>query len=472
MEVTGHTRGATAEKTGVATPAASILGRWNFLFIVADVITMILVIVSARDLPAILLAIFVVSTGLLLASAGLYSSRLRMVVLDQVPVVVGVVTLSAMAVVTINFMLLALPIGPGQVLALWASAAILVPFGRLVTAPVHRVAVKSLAKRRTLIVGSGSSAVLVANKIQHHPELGLDVIGFVDNGPRKAVRGRHEPLLGDLDSLAQILVDSKAEVAILAFVKNNYQDILRALYHAEPQVEIMMMPRYFEFLSAGIRVDDLAGMPLLAFGNGNGHSLVQRGAKRLLDIVVASLAILIVLPFVPLIALAIKLNSPGPIFYKGRRVGREGKVFDVYKFRSMSLGAERETASHDRPREASTLGLKAAGLPCVTRVGRILRRTSIDELPQLLNVLTGDMSLVGPRPPLPSEFAEYYEWQKKRMSVRPGITGIWQVSGRSELPFDERVWLDFMYIDTWSLWLDFRILLQTVGAVISMRGAY
>jgi len=437
----------------------------------ADVVTLSIVAILGREIPLPLLGLFIVTMPILLATAGLYSTRLRMIALDQVPVVVGIATLAASAVVTINFLVLDLPLRPAQVLQMWTAAAVLVPLGRLFTTPLHKAAARSTAKRRTLIVGSGSSAVLVANKIQRHSEIGLEVVGFVDNGPRKSVRGRPEPLIGDLSSLPEILAESRAEVVIMAFVKNNYQEILHALYRAQPQVEVFMMPRYFEFLSAGIHVDDLAGMPLLGVNRKLG-SRWQNAFKRAEDLLLASIMALVALPLFPIIALAIKLDSPGPIFFTHQRIGKDFKPFDVYKFRSMTAGADKDKQALERLGEEDPRALKNANDMRVTRVGRILRKSSLDELPQLINVLKGDMSLIGPRPPVAAEVDAYDEWQKKRLSVRPGITGLWQVSGRSDLPFDERIWLDFMYIDSWSPWLDARILLQTIPAVISMRGAY
>lgn len=470
MEITSRTRGASARPV-VAKPIASLLSRWIVLLVLADLVMLGVVAYLSRNVSSILLALFVVSVPMLFAGAGLYSNRLHIIVLDQMPVAVGAITLAATAVVTINFMVLDLPLRPSEVLYLWAGAAVLVPLGRLLAAPVHKMAVMSVAKRRTLIVGSGSSAVLVAKKIERHPELGLEVVGFVDNGPRKSVRGRHEPLLGELDRLPRILTKSEVEVVILAFVKNNYQEILRALYRAEPEVEILMMPRYFEFLSAGMRVDDLAGMPLLGTERRR-HSIIERSFKRGEDLLLASIIALVAAPLIPLIALAIKLDSPGPVFFKHRRVGKNFKPFELYKFRSMTTGAHKDDEALKQLGEDDPRALKNTNDARVTRVGRILRKSSLDELPQIINVLKGDMSLIGPRPPVDQEVDAYDEWQKKRLSVRPGLTGLWQVSGRSDLPFDERIWLDFMYIDSWSPWLDVRILLQTIPAVISMRGAY
>jgi exopolysaccharide biosynthesis polyprenyl glycosylphosphotransferase len=241
-----------------------------------------------------------------------------------------------------------------------------------------------------------------------------------------------------------------------------------------------MMPRYYEFVSTGMRVEGLAGMPLLRL-NRPELGLGERVSKRLEDLVVGTLATLVTLPLLPFIALAIKLDSPGPVFYSHERVGKHGKMFRMYKFRSMTDDAHEDSATLARKLSEAAEDFtdprsdpRLMGKPVwrMTKVGKFLRMTSLDELPQLFNILKGDMSLVGPRPPMAEEVASYEEWHKKRLAVSPGLTGIWQVSGRSDLPFDEMVWLDCAYVDSWSLWLDFTILLRTIPAVLSRRGAY
>ena len=194
--------------------------------------------------------------------------------------------------------------------------------------------------------------------------------------------------------------------------------------------------------------------------------------KRLLDLVVSFAALVIVLPFVPFIALAIRFDSPGPLLYRSVRLGRNGRPFVFYKFRSMVVGAHESARYVRHLNEIEGPVFKSARDPRVTRVGRVLRRTSIDELPQLWNVLRGDMTLVGPRPPIPEEVEAYQPWQHLRLEVKPGITCLWQVSGRSKLGFAEWMRLDIQYIQAMSLRTDLRILLRTIPAVLSREGAY
>ena len=445
--------------------------RWPVLLGMSDAIAVLLAAYLCPGIPLVLRALFVLAVPVLLAASGMYTRRLRIEALDQAGLTLLIVTVGAMAVIALNFMVLTLPLTPAAVARLWVISLGTVLIGRALVVPLYRAILRSVPKRRTLIIGSGMAAMLVADKIDRHPELDLQVIGFVDEGPRKTVRGRSEPLLGAISELTTIIEQQHIEVAILGYTVNNTKDILGALYLVEPKVDVLMLPRYFEFVSAGMKVDDLAGLPLLRL-NRRAPSTPEVIAKRAEDIVLGSLFSLIVLPLVPLVAIAIKLDSPGPIIFKHKRVGKNGRPFDLYKFRSMRIDADLDVEALDRLADQDPRALKNRVDVRMTRVGYYLRKFSIDELPQLFNVLKGDMSLVGPRPPVAEEVAAYEEWQKKRLAISPGITGIWQVNGRSDLPFDERVWLDFMYIDSWSVWLDLRIIMQTIPAVLSSKGAY
>jgi exopolysaccharide biosynthesis polyprenyl glycosylphosphotransferase len=219
-----------------------------------------------------------------------------------------------------------------------------------------------------------------------------------------------------------------------------------------------------------INVDAIEGLPLIGLRRDVGTSWPYR-VKRLIDIVVASLALVIGAPLWLLVALAIKLDSPGPVLFGQVRVGYRGEPFTFLKFRSMQVNASQMDDALREQSDERTL-LKDRGDPRVTRVGRFLRRTSIDEIPQLINILKGEMSLVGPRPLRPYEVIDFEDWEKGRFEMRPGLTGLWQVRGRSDIQFDERILMDLYYIDNWSLRLDLQILIQTIPAVLAGRGAY
>jgi len=218
-------------------------------------------------------------------------------------------------------------------------------------------------------------------------------------------------------------------------------------------------------------VSDLGGVPLIEVRE-IAFSQTALIIKRAMDIVGASLALLFGWPLFALIALAIKLDSPGPVLFTQERVGKDYKRFTIYKFRSMRVGAEEELESLKEAVEHNDVTFKLRDDPRMTRVGRFLRRFSLDEMPQFINALKGKMSLVGPRPPIPAEVAQYQPWHLKRLTVPPGLTGMWQVSGRSELTFDEMVLLDLYYIEHWSPWLDFAIILRTIPTALLGDGAF
>jgi exopolysaccharide biosynthesis polyprenyl glycosylphosphotransferase len=220
-----------------------------------------------------------------------------------------------------------------------------------------------------------------------------------------------------------------------------------------------------------VDVDDIAGIPLLGVKEAT-IPRTGRLVKRALDIFVSALALLITSPIMLLIAIVVRLESPGPAIFRQIRVGPRGRPFTIYKFRSMRQGAEEEQAQLRDRNEASGPLFKIKDDPRFTRLGRFLRRASLDELPQFFNVLRGEMSLVGPRPGPPQEVAQYQPWHRQRLEVSPGITGLWQVSGRSDLSFDEMCLLDIYYIENWSLGLDLTILLRTIPRVILGDGAY
>jgi exopolysaccharide biosynthesis polyprenyl glycosylphosphotransferase len=218
-------------------------------------------------------------------------------------------------------------------------------------------------------------------------------------------------------------------------------------------------------------MDEIEGVPVMTLAR-PGFSAPLRVAKRAMDLGLAGLVAIVTMPIQAAVAVAILADSGGPVLHAQERIGKDGKPFTMHKFRSMTNGAgKRKHELLDRNEKDGPI-FKMKSDPRVTKVGRFLRRYSLDELPQIYNVLKGDMSLVGPRPPLPSEVAKYSDWDSRRLSVTPGITGLWQVLGRSELTFDEMVSLDLNYIWNWSPWLDFSIMARTVGAVVHGKGAY
>jgi exopolysaccharide biosynthesis polyprenyl glycosylphosphotransferase len=299
------------------------------------------------------------------------------------------------------------------------------------------------------------------------------VVGFVDDNPDKGHKdiGRFKGL-GSIDNLPRIAQEESIDEVIITLPWMYHRKIISIMTQCERGgVRARLVPDLFQMSLSRMDVDDLGGVPMIGVKEISitGWKSVT---KRAIDFTIALVGLIVLSPLLLLVALGIKLDSPGPVLFRQIRVGKGGRRFVLYKFRSMREGAEEEQQELTDLNEAEGPIFKIRHDPRCTRVGRFLRRTSLDELPQLYNVLRGEMSLVGPRPPVPTEVEHYQEWHKKRLEVSPGMTGLWQVSGRSELPFDEMVLLDIYYIENWSAALDTEIFLRTIPKVIFGGGAY
>jgi exopolysaccharide biosynthesis polyprenyl glycosylphosphotransferase len=349
--------------------------------------------------------------------------------------------------------------------------AAFVPISRtVVRAGLHRA---PDLRQRTLILGSGMVAGEVVKKLHNNLQFGLVPIGIVDDEVHDP--GTPDlPWLGRFDDLREIIEVQGADRVIIAFTRASHEQLLESIRACrDAGVAIDVVPRLFEFLDGVRALDQVGGLPLLSIGAQNLASS-SVAAKRALD-VFGSLGLLALFgPVMIAAAIAIKLESRGPVFFRQPRAGRGSTSFRLIKFRSMYTDAEERKTEIGELNEASDgVMFKIRRDPRVTSVGRVIRRFSIDELPQLFNVLRGEMSLVGPRPLIFPETAALDEnWHLRRLELRPGLTGPWQVYGRSQSPFQEMVRFDYQYVAGWSLARDIELLLATVPAVISGRGAY
>jgi exopolysaccharide biosynthesis polyprenyl glycosylphosphotransferase len=319
-------------------------------------------------------------------------------------------------------------------------------------------------RQRTLILGSGVVAKQLVERLQRHKEMGLDPVGYIDDDV-KSPGELGIPRLGTVDSLADLITFGRVDRVMIAFTRASHEDLLQAIRICRDKgVTVDIVPRLFEFLDGARSIEMVGGIPLLSIQQPSLTSL-SRVTKRALDVAGASLVLLLLSPVLIAVAIAIKLNSPGGVFFVQQRSGRGGRFFRLYKFRSMKVDStvlvRDDGAIVKRPDDDR-----------ITGVGRFIRRFSLDEAPQLLNVLKGDMSLVGPRPLVLAEHAALSDWQTKRADLRPGLTGPWQISGRSHIPFQDMIKFDYQYVAGWSLARDIEILLATLPAVISGRGAY
>ncbi|MFO7680001.1 MAG: sugar transferase [Chloroflexota bacterium] len=370
------------------------------------------------------------------------------------------------------------PNGPfSRLMLFWAFLFIvlLVGLGRLgrtwMLAALYR---RGKGVDRVLVVGSGEVGRSLIRTLLARPDLGYKAIGYLVDGSEENNIGLGMiPHLGDYQDLAQILRERPLlHTVFIALPGEMHEQTVRLLAVCEQHgIRAQAVPDLLQISMHRVEFTNMGGIPMLGVREVS-ISRFDRFMKRSLDLATVVVATIPALVVGALIALAIKLDSPGPVIYSGVRVGRNGKLFKMYKFRSMVVDAHEQKAALEELNEADGPLFKIKDDPRLTRVGRAIRKTSLDELPQLWNVLLGNMSLVGPRPPLPEEVEMYKLWHRQRLTIIGGLTGLWQVSGRSDLTFDELCLLDIYYIENWSISLDIRILLQTIPHALFARGAY
>lgn len=360
--------------------------------------------------------------------------------------------------------------------AFWLLAAPVVTSSRLIA---RRMWARDESRaQRTLIVGAGQVGDLLGRKINAHPETGLRLVGFVDDDPMTAPHpfaadAPAAPVLGgpaDLELLVDVYDIDRVIVAFSLESHEQQLGLVRAL--VEKGVEVDLVPRLFEVIGAGVEVGAIEGVPLFGVPALR-LSRSARALKRAFDVSASAALLVLLLPLLVLIAVGVKLDSPGPVLYRQRRIGENGEPFTIVKFRSMHVSADEAKGEVAHLNLYASRGdarmFKVENDPRVTRFGRTIRRYFVDELPQLLNVLRGEMSLVGPRPLIPEEDRHVVDWQRSRLALKPGITGPWQVLGGNDIPFDEMVKLDYLYVTGWSLTTDLQLLLQTCSAVARRR---
>jgi len=327
--------------------------------------------------------------------------------------------------------------------------------------------------RSIIIVGTGRRARQLAQVIQGNKHWGLKLIGFVsDQSEIKIEKLMGFPVLGSVSDLAEMLPRYVIDELIFTVSRKRLEELEDLFLLCEEQgVRTRVAINFFPHMIAKVHLDDLQGIPLLTFTTTPNDEVLLL-AKRFFDVFVSLSLLMFLSPLLIAILLLIKVTSPGPIFFRQIRVGLNGRRFTLYKFRSMLKNAEDLKSGVEHLNEMASPAFKIKDDPRATRIGRVLRRTSFDEIPQLYNVLRGDMSIVGPRPPLPLEVDKYERWQRRRLSMKPGLTCIWQINGRNKIK-DFKKWMemDLHYIDNWSLKLDLKIFVKTIIVVLAGRGA-
>ncbi len=353
----------------------------------------------------------------------------------------------------------------------WVTA-IVVPFaGRVALALGISLAYRlGIGRVRLLVIGAGRTGKLIMQHLAAVPGISYRVMGFIDDEATGDF-GRFT-WLGTLRDCERAIRAFRIGEVIIALPATQAQQMARAIQVCEHTcVTYRLVPDIHSLSLAQMELETIEGIPMLRVRRA-AHSGWQRSLKRLMDIICAATLLALGAPLWLLLALIIRLDSPGPVIYSQTRIGQGGRPFTSYKFRSMFVGSDTRQADLAAENMAGRGLFKLKHDPRCTRAGRWLRRMSLDEIPQLWNVLRGEMSIVGPRPPLPAEVARYESWEKHRLDVPPGLTGLWQIRGRSDIGFDEMVLMDLYYVENWSLRLDCEILLKTIPVVIFSRGAY
>jgi exopolysaccharide biosynthesis polyprenyl glycosylphosphotransferase len=425
---------------------------------------------------------FILFVGLLgiwhiiFVSLGLYESQRRVSRQEELTGVFRAASAGTICVGLLALIFHIRMVTPTYLLVFWFLATGTIIAGRLALRSfLESVRRRGRNIRHVLIVGTNSRALGFARNIESKPESGYRVIGFVDESWRSLddfQKGPY-PLVCDFQHLAPFLRKTVVDDVVIGLPIRSYYEqssAIAALCELHG-IDVQFLPGIFNLKLARPRAEEFEGAPLITLSTGtmDGWPVIL---KRILDITLSLLALVALAPLLLVVAALIKFTSAGPVFFLQDRLGLNKRRFRICKFRTMVADAERKQAALEHLNEQQGPVFKIQADPRITPLGRLLRKTSIDEIPQLFNVLRGEMSLVGPRP-LPVRDYEGFDqdWQRRRFSVRPGITCLWQISGRNSIGFDKWMELDMRYIDEWSLWLDFRILAETIPAVLKGTGA-
>jgi exopolysaccharide biosynthesis polyprenyl glycosylphosphotransferase len=426
--------------------------------------------------PEVFVPFQLVLTALLLLAFkidGVYEPRRLSMWLDQMWRIVRATMMAILILIGVTFFYQ--PFFYSRLIFLYASALIVVllGLGRLMWgALLARLRRRGIGVVRVLVVGAGEVGRTVIRTVMAQPEFGYRIVGLIDDqldntlniGPVLALEGLH--------CIPEVVTEQRVDEVVVALPWSDHRRILDIFQQCDKLgVRARTVPDLFQLSLNRVDVEDLGGIPLIGLRLAAIHG-ANLLIKRIMDVALGSLIMIPMLPIMGLLALAIRLDSPGPIIFRQKRVGMHHTEFVLYKFRSMRVGAEEEHARLLVHNEMTGPLFKMRDDPRRTRMGRFLRKTSLDELPQLFNVFKGEMSLVGPRPHIASEVAQYQDWQKQVLEAPPGMAGLSQVSGRAQLSFDAQCLLDIYYIENWSPGLDLKILLRMIPKVLSGEGAY
>ena len=407
---------------------------------------------------------------------GLYSRQNLLGGTQEYSRVFNATTIGMFVVIAAGFLMPGFIFARGWLLMAWGIAFFLTALGRfLIRRVVYYLREHCYFLSPAVIVGANDEGLSLAGQLLSWRNSGIHIVGFIDKKVRVGTALlQHLTCLGTSDDLDEVIAKYGIEEIILASSAISSRDKQMEIfkrYGVSSEINVRMSSGLYEIITTGLTVKDFAYVPLVGV-NPVRLTGLDRTLKFLLDYTLTTLGMIVVAPLIMIVALIIKLDSPGPVFHRRRVMGVNGRQFEAFKFRTMYVNGDQILAQYPELQAELAATHKLKEDPRITWVGKFLRRFSLDELPQLINVLILDMSLVGPRMIAPAEIEMYDKWDINLLTVKPGLTGLWQVSGRSDVSYRERVRLDMHYIRNWSIWLDLQIILQTLPAVLKGRGAY
>ncbi|MBU1660657.1 MAG: sugar transferase [Chloroflexi bacterium] len=412
---------------------------------------------------------------LVFAISGLYYKENLLGGTKEYALVFRSITTGMLVVIVAGFLEPTFILARGWLLLAWGTAILLVGAGRFsLRRVVYWQRKKGCFLSPAILVGANQEGKLLAEQLWSWLTTGLHIVGVVDDNVEKGIPiHKHIQVLGGLDDLEQIIVEYQVEEIILATSALSREQMLKIFrrFGFSQHINLRLSSGLFEIISTGLRVKEIGYVPLMQLNHVRMAGL-DRVMKLALDYGITIPGLIILSPFFLLVALVVKLDSPGPLIYRRRVMGINGQEFDAFKFRTMRQNGEEILDRYPEKKLELAQNHKIVDDPRITRVGHFLRKFSLDEFPQLINIIRGEMSLVGPRMISPPEMEEYGRWGMNLLTVRPGITGLWQTSGRSDVDYEERVRLDMNYIRNWTIWVDFQLLFRTIPAVIKSEGAY
>ncbi len=409
------------------------------------------------------------------ALSGLYSRQNILGGTREYSLIFNATAIGMILVITVSFLVPQFILARGWLLMTWVFVFFFSASGRFgLRRFVYGLRRRGYFLTPTLIVGANEESRLLAEQFQNQRASGLRVVGFVaDDVPVGTALFKDACVLGTLEQLESISRENNIEEVVVTASAVSSDEVLKVfkLYGIAEGVNLHLSSGLYEIITTGLQIQELASVPLVKV-NKIRLTGIDQFLKALLDYSVSLVALLFVIPLSVVVGIVIMIDSKGPILYRRRVMGMNGRAFDAFKFRTMRLDGDAILDARPELKEELAREHKLKDDPRITRVGKLLRKTSIDELPQVFNVLRGEMSWVGPRMISPEEMEKYQQLGMNLLTVKPGITGLWQVSGRSDVSYEQRVRMDMYYIRNWSIWLDLQIMLRTVPAILSRRGAY